>query len=77
MKAQWKYVVYRDAAGEETIDLFGTGVLHAEYVVRARIPLGSLISAGYVTAQKECYGMSTSLELESRPRQDTALLAQT
>ena len=74
MQAQWKYVVYRDDDGGEAIDLFGTAVLHADYVVRTGIPRASLISAGYATADKECFGSSTSLGLNSRPRQDTRLL---
>jgi len=74
MKAQWKYVVYRDADGDEIIEAFGTSVIHLEYVTRAGIAIGSLISAGYATADKECYGSSTSLNLNSRPRRDTALL---
>lgn len=74
MKAQWKYVVYRDAQGDELIETFGTSVLHADYVVRAGIALGSLVSAGYATSDKECFGASSSLRLNSRPRADTALL---
>lgn len=74
MQAQWKYVVYRDADGAETIEAFGTATLHADYVSHKGIPLEALISAGYATAQRECYGSSTSLHLNSRPAQDTALL---
>ena len=76
MKAQWKYVVYRDEAGLETLDLFGTGVIHAEYVSRARIPLVALVSAGFATVDKECFGASSSLRLKSRPRTDTKLARQ-
>lgn len=74
MKAQWKYVVWRDEDGEEIAEIFGTGIIHADYVSRAGIPRRSLISAGYATADKECFGSSSSLRLNSRPRADTELL---
>ncbi len=74
MKAQWKYVVYRDGDGEEIIAVFGAGVVHSDYVQRAGIPRERLVSAGFATADKECFGHSTSLGLASRPRTDTALL---
>jgi hypothetical protein len=74
LKAQWKYVVWRTDDGEETIEAFGTGIIHAEYAARSGIRLARIVSAGYATADKECFGGSTSLGLRSRPRQDTALL---
>ena len=74
MKAQWKYVVYRDKGGDEVIETFGTGMLHADYVVRAGIRRETLLSAGYATSDKECFAASSSLGLGSRPRADTALL---
>lgn len=74
MKAQWKYIVYRADNGEEDFELFGTAVIHAEFAARAGIPHTSIISAGYATAEKECFGSSTSLGLSSRPRRDTAIL---
>lgn len=74
MKAQWKYVVYRDEHGDEVIEMFGTAMLHADYVVRAGIKRATLVSAGYATSDKECFGVSSSLGLGSRPRADTALL---
>jgi hypothetical protein len=74
MKAEWKYVVYRDDAGDEVIETFGVAVLHKDFVQRAGIALERLISAGFVTRDRECFGASTSLSLNSRPRQDTALL---
>ena len=74
MKAQWKYIVYRKENGDEVIDLFGTGVIHAEYAARAGIPMPALVSAGYATSDKECFGSSISLGLNSRPRRDTSLL---
>lgn len=74
MKAQWKYVVYRDSSGDELIELFGTGVIHRDYVICAGIDPASLISAGFVTADKECFGVSSSLGLSSPPKADTALL---
>lgn len=74
MKAQWKYIVYRADDGEEDFELFGTAVIHAEFAARAGIPHTSIVSAGYATVDKECFGGSTSLGLPSRPRQDTAIL---
>lgn len=74
MRAQWKYFVYRTDSGDEDFELFGTGVIHADFAARTGIPLGRIVSAGYATADKECFGSSTSLGLRSRPRQDTALL---
>ncbi len=74
MKAQWKYVVWRDEDGEEIAELFGTSIGHAEFVTRIGLRKESLISAGYATADKECFGASTSLGLRCRPRADTRLL---
>lgn len=74
MKAQWKYIVYLDDAGEKTAEIFGTSIVHAVYAARAGVRPDRLISAGYATADKECFGMSTSLKLNSRPRADTDLL---
>lgn len=74
MQGRWKYVVFLDAEGDERIALFDPSTLHADYVARARIPVGRLVSAGFATADKECFGRSTSLGLSSRPRADTALL---
>lgn len=74
MKAEWKYVVYRDDAGDEIIEAFGVAVIHKEFVQRAGIALERLVSAGFATRDKECFGASTSLSLSSRPRRDTALL---
>ncbi len=74
MKAQLKYIVYRDANGMEIIEAFGTAIIHADYVAKHGIPIEWLISAGYATADLECYGASTSLGLSSRPKQDTAML---
>lgn len=74
MKAQWKYIVYRDADGGVAFELFGTAVIHAEFATRAGIARRDIISAGYVTADKECFGSSTSLGVNSRPRQDTTLI---
>jgi hypothetical protein len=33
------------------------------------------ISAGFVDSEGRCYGMSETLRLQSRPKEDTALLA--
>jgi hypothetical protein len=74
MKAQWKSVVYRDEGGEEVIETFPTNVLHADYAARRNIPKARLIAAGFATADRECFGSSTSLGLDSRTRRDTALL---
>ncbi len=74
MKAEWKYVVYRDDAGDEVIETFGVAVIHKDFVQHAGIAVDRLVSAGFATRDKECFGASTSLSLNSRPRRDTALL---
>lgn len=74
MQARWKYVVYVDADGDEVIEHFEPAIIHASYVEHAGIPRGRVVSAGFATAEGECYGRSTSLHLKSRPAADTALL---
>lgn len=74
MKAALKYIVYRDDAGDEVIATFPTSTIHAEFARRNGITAGALISAGFVTSDKECFGHSSSLHLNSRPAKDTALL---
>lgn len=64
----------KDDAGDEIIETFGVAVIHKDFVQRAGIALGRLVSAGFATRDKECFGASTSLSLSSRPRRDTALL---
>ncbi|WP_395646127.1 hypothetical protein [Terricaulis sp.] len=74
MKAAWKYIVYLDDDGDEAIATFPTSTVHAEYARRHGITSLRLVSAGFVTSDKECFGHSSSLHLESRPKHDTALL---
>lgn len=74
MQAQWKYIVFRDEDGEAQICTFPTSVLHADYAASQGLARSRLISAGYVSADRECFGSSSSLFLNSRPRADTALL---
>ncbi|MGD9982180.1 MAG: hypothetical protein AB7H66_16815 [Hyphomonadaceae bacterium] len=74
MRARWKYVCYADADGHEVLETFEPSTLHAAYVSEEGIDRGRLISAGFATADGECYGVSTSLNLPSRPLADTALL---
>ncbi|MGD9816047.1 MAG: hypothetical protein AB7Q23_09425 [Hyphomonadaceae bacterium] len=75
MKAAWKYIVYRDDSGEEVIETFPTNTIHAAYAAQRGIARARIVAAGFVTANKECFGVSTSLGLSSRPRADSALLA--
>lgn len=77
MKAAWKYIVYRDADGDEIIATFPTSTIHAEYARRNGVTASALVSAGFVTTDKECFGHSSSLHLRSRPAKDTALLRDT
>lgn len=74
MKAQWKYLVYLDADGDEVACVFGVGTIHAAYAAANAIDPGRIVSAGYATADRECFGVSTSLGKRSQPRADTALL---
>ncbi|MGD9967201.1 MAG: hypothetical protein AB7T59_11815 [Hyphomonadaceae bacterium] len=74
MRARWKYVCYLDAGGDEVLETFDPAIVHAAYVSSEGIDRGRLISAGFATAQGDCYGISTSLTLSSRPRADSALL---
>ncbi|MEZ5959469.1 MAG: hypothetical protein R3C30_03455 [Hyphomonadaceae bacterium] len=74
MRARWKYVCYRDDAGDEVLETFDPEIIHSAYVERERIPRDRLISAGFATMHGECYGHSTSLGISSRPDSDTALL---
>ncbi|MGE0740920.1 MAG: hypothetical protein AB7O98_06215 [Hyphomonadaceae bacterium] len=74
MKAAWKYIVYRGDDGRERIATFPTSTIHAAYAASRGIASARLVSAGFVTAEKECFGASSSLHLNSRPREDTALL---
>lgn len=74
MQAALKYIVYRDADGDEIIATFPTTTIHADYARRNGIAASALVSAGFVTNDEECFGHSSSLHLRSRPRRDTALL---
>lgn len=74
MQARWKYVCYIDEDGDEVLETFEPVIIHARFVEREGIPRGRLVSAGFATAEGECYGQSTSLGISSRPRADTALL---
>lgn len=73
MRANCKYIVWRDSIGDETLDRFGTALIHADYVAHMGIRLADLVSAGYMTAAGECFGASSSLRLSSRPMKDSAL----
>jgi len=74
MRARWKYVCYVDDDGDEVLETFEPAIIHSRYVESEGIPPGRLVSAGFATAEGECYGQSTSLGISSRPRADTALL---
>jgi hypothetical protein len=74
MRARWKYIVYLDEDGEEVLETFEPAIIHAKYAENAGVPRGRIVSAGFATAERECYGASTSLGVNSRPRADTALL---
>lgn len=74
MHARWKYVCYLDDAGHEVLETFEPSIIHAQYVENERIARTRLVSAGFATLHGECYGHSTSLNISSRPHQDTTLL---
>jgi hypothetical protein len=74
MRARWKYVCYVDGAGDEVLEIFDPAIIHSACVESEGISRGRLVSAGFATAQGECYGHSTSLGISSRPHADTALL---
>ncbi|MBN8606547.1 MAG: hypothetical protein J0L81_06475 [Caulobacterales bacterium] len=74
MRAEWKYIVYRDAEGEEVIVTFNQSTIHADYADQHHIARAQIVSAGFVTSEKACFGASTSLHVSSRPARDTALL---
>lgn len=74
MKAAWKYIVYRNGDGDEVIETFPTTTIHAAYAAQRGVAPARIVSAGFVTGQKECFGASSSLGIASRPRQDSALL---
>ncbi len=73
MRADCKYIVWRDTSGDETLERFGAALIHADYVARQGIRRTDLVSAGYMTADGECFGASSSLRLSSRPAKDSAL----
>jgi hypothetical protein len=74
MRAEWKYIAYKNAEGEEVIVTFDQSIIHADYAAQHNISRAQIVSAGFVTSEKECFGASSSLHVSSRPRHDTALL---
>lgn len=74
MRAQWKYIVYRNGDGDEIIVTFDQSVIHADYAETHNIARAQIVAAGFVTDRKECFGASSSLHVSSRPRRDSALL---
>lgn len=81
-----KYVCFEDRkTGKQTVVLFERHINHVDmYDVAARVKLYdknnewyrgmSAISAGFVRPDMTCYGRSESLQLNSRPAEDTKLL---
>jgi hypothetical protein len=67
-----KYIVFEDnALGAETIVVFPGNIQHQQM---GMVP-GRKISAGFVhTESMSCFGKSVSLDLKSRPEEDTKLL---
>lgn len=74
MRAEWKYIVYRNAEGGEVIVTFDQSTIHADYAAQHHIARAQIVSAGFVTSEKTCFGASSSLHVSSRPGRDTALL---
>jgi hypothetical protein len=74
VRARWKCGCYVDDDGDEVLETFDPAIVHAQYLEKEGIVRGRLVVAGFATLHGECYGHSTSLNLSSRPHQDTALL---
>ena len=74
MRAERKYIVYRNAEGDEVIVTFNQSTIHAEYAAQHHISRAQVVSAGFVTSEKACFSASSSLHVSSRPERDTALL---
>lgn len=74
MRAERKYIVYRDADGDEMIVTFDQSIIHADFAASRNISPTQIVSAGFVSNDKECFGASSSLHVPSRPRRDSALL---
>ena len=67
-----KYVRFKNLDGVDCIILFPMIMNHDETVKRIRHV--KLISAGFVSRRLECFGRSVSLNLDSKPIEDTELL---
>ena len=72
MSSYAKYIVIESQLGAECLIAFSHLLTHAE--VGHRLPV---VSAGFLfisdKGKAQCFGKSTSLNLESRPEQDTDL----
>lgn len=55
------------------IDAFPARTVHAERMKALGLARGDIISAGFVARDGACGGWSSSLNIESRPVEDTAL----
>jgi hypothetical protein len=75
MSRHMKYVVHEGPLAAE-IYLFPNFISHDDFVARMNFDLVDIVSAGFVTADLECYGRSVSLNLESR-NEDTRILGRT
>lgn len=72
MNYNMKYVRFQDLDGVDCIILFPMNMNHNETIKRIRHI--TLISAGFVSRKLECFGRSESLNLDSKPEEDTKLL---
>jgi len=75
-----KYIVYKDGIEEEIV-IFGCTQNHVDVALKMNLRDGDVVGAGFVNIYKDangeivinCYGESTSLEIESRGNKDTFL----
>lgn len=70
-----KYIICQDFSGQPAPFIFPKKVAHAD--MRAQLPYGSVLAAGYVNLRNgkfECYGGDVDLGVSSRPEEDALCL---
>ena len=72
-----KYIVYEGYLCQEIV-IFPVFRDHRGFATQLQIREDDAVSAGFVSDDRlnhiRCYGRSTSLDVDSRPKKDTALL---
>mgnify|MGYP001583685280 CR=1 FL=1 len=75
MSSDWKYITFEDYYTGMVMVVFPSGLIHAQVARSLCGGRDAVKSAGFVSADLTCYGLSESLNIVSNPEVDNKLLA--